>query len=117
MKITLTLAIAALLLTPTASAQPSSTLAKYYITSLTLSDSLETKGLTFPGGRILIDTAFCTGLRRYGVRGPRYDEKFHRFKCNFTSSANHTYVLYARITAAPGATSYAQNLSGIRRLF
>jgi hypothetical protein len=59
------------------------TLRPYYVTELWLSNKIEAKGVRLGSRRIAVDSAFCLGLRRYGVRTSAYGlDRFWRFKCD-----------------------------------
>jgi hypothetical protein len=64
-----------------------------YLDEYDLGNSIEAHGFTY-GGHHAVDTAFCIGLRRYGVvKSGLFDEKFHRFNCDVNTADNSFWTL------------------------
>ena len=67
-----------------------------------MSQTLEARGAYYSGHKLAIDNAFCSGLRRYGVRTSAYGlDKYWRFKCSLIGSDEHSYTAQVSTTNGP----------------
>ena len=88
--------VAALVTAGTASAS-----SRHYVDELALSNSIESHGFPYGGRRLAVDSAFCEGLRRFGVRSSEFGlDRYWRFKCEVSAANGHMYELQVRTTTA-----------------
>lgn len=108
------LGTAAIAMLPTASASAGRP-ASGWGDELSLSNAVEAHGFTYRGRHVPVDSAYCQGLRRYGVQARDYQDYFHRFKCSANGADNHSYTLQVTIVnGTPGGRYYWQAVSASR---
>jgi hypothetical protein len=70
-----------------------------------MQNTIETRGVSFDGFtylngyHVVVDTAKCQGLRRYGVRYVSGRTVFHGFKCRVTTDDESRYTLWVLATS------------------
>jgi len=93
---------AALMLTSTASA--SAYYRPYYMDELKISNNIERWGFRDNGKHVNVDSAFCSGLRRFGVRTDYYGlDKFWHFDCTVDVSDGTFYDMKIKTLRHPGS--------------
>jgi hypothetical protein len=78
-----------------------------YVDELTLGNAIEAKGVTWAGRHHAVDNAFCSGLRRFGVRTSEWSmDKFTRFKCSLSGADGHFYTAQVAVSKSGNRLSY-----------
>jgi hypothetical protein len=72
-----------------------------YVTELKIGNVLESKGVSYHGRHINIESALCSGLRYRGVRPNPYGlDRYWQFDCDLDAVNGHFYE--ARISTTTG---------------
>ena len=72
---------------------------RHYMDELALSNQLESKGFIYNNHRVAVDSAFCMGLRRYGVKTSEWGlDKYWHFDCTVSAANGHDYEVYVATT-------------------
>src|ERR1043166_7647311 len=91
---------------------------RYFIDELKISNTLEKQGVSWGQHRIPVDTASCTGLRRYGVKASEYGlDRFWRFRCDVAGANDHYYDVQVSVTKGPKPGWWYWHQLSIRREF
>lgn len=105
----LSASLVVLILVTTIAASQASALTKatpYYVDEMVVSNWLETSGVIYHGKKIPVDTAMCSGLRRYGVKADTYGlDRYTRFKCMTIGADEHSYTVQVSFVTKSGKAS------------
>jgi hypothetical protein len=75
----------------------------YYMDELKLSNAIESHGFYKLGRHVLVDSAFCSGLRRDGVRSDSWVlDKYWHFNCDAFDSHDGSWTLKLKTVSRPG---------------
>lgn len=74
----------------------------FYVQEIAVENNLTRYGITYLRRQVNVDTALCTGLRRYGsTLDPYGGPMFWRFRCDAYSANNHDYDVQVSSTRGP----------------
>ena len=92
--------------------------ARAYVDELWISQTIEARGAYYKSRKLAVDSALCSGLRRYGVRTSAYGlDKFWRFKCNLFGADEHSYTAHVSTTTGPKRGYIYWHFLSVRRDF